>query len=139
MHPMDGRFKPPLYFMYIVLCLNIALNMIYYWYEYQGPWIDRFLVFEMWLATTVTWLVMLFGTPPDQWTRRGLGIFGFMFGASCLTTISQLNEWGVLETPNPQWAVNFYRSPLVVSVVFIMYGYFMWGRKEGWDDQRTRR
>jgi hypothetical protein len=130
---MKGRFLPPLYFAWVAFCFWIALNMIFYWYGYTGPWIDRILVFGIWLMSTVTWITVLFKTPRDKWTRRGVGIFGFMLGASVLSTMSQLNEWGFFPGGHlPQWAINTYRSLLFLASPLIVYGYIKYFQGDSW-------
>jgi hypothetical protein len=133
---MTGRWLPPIYFSYLAGCLYAALTMIHYWYGYQGPWIDRVIVFEIFLTALYTVTAMTFKT--ELWTRRGLGIWGFMGAIVVSYVVSQGIEWGYLSFPVPQYIVNLYRSPLALGGLFMLYGYYRWTRHDGWDDEVQR-
>lgn len=132
---MKGRFLPPLYFIYLSVIYYLGLMLLYN-ANLGTVWIDRALVFEIQAVAAFTFIAIALRTKRDEWTRRGLGILGFMFAVFVLTTISQLIEWEVIHRPAPQWIINIYRSPLSLGCMFIIYGYVMYFQGKGWDDER---
>lgn len=128
---MTGRYLPPIYFSYLASCFYMALTMIYYWYGYTGPWIDRLITFEIFLTALFAVYAMTVGT--HEWSRRGLGIWGFMGAIVVSYVVSQGLEWGILQRPLPQYVVNLYRSPLALGGAFMLYGFYMWRKGKEWD------
>lgn len=129
---MRGRFRPLVYVSYLNACFYTALTLIYYWLGYTGPWIDRFIVFE--IFATALFTVVAMTTRTELWTRRGLGIWNFM-GAIVISYIaSQAIEWGFAEAPFPQYIVNIWRAPLAVGGALMLYGYVLWSKGQAWDD-----
>lgn len=128
---MTGRYKPLLWFAYLSGCLWAALTMIYTWYGYEGPWIDRFIAFEISLTALFTVVAMAWKT--EQWTRRGLGIWGFMGAIVLLYIASQVREWGLVTGPLPPIVINTWRAPLFLGGLFMLYGYYKWAQDDSWD------
>ena len=132
---MTGRFGPPLYFCFLSLCLYLALTVVHYWFDYQGPWIDRLIVFEIFLTALCAVIAMTWKT--THWSRRGLGIWGFMGAIVISYVVSQAIEWGYLSVPLPQYIVNLYRSPLALGGAFMLYGYLRWAQGKAWDEDEV--
>ena len=129
---MNGRVMPLIWVSYLNVCLYVALTMIYYWADYRGPWIDRLIVFEIFLTALFAVLAMAVGT--SRWSRRGLGIWDFMGAIVVSYIVSQAIEWGYLSIPLPQYVVNIYRAPLAVGGALMLYGFYWLARGKAWDD-----
>lgn len=130
---MTGRWLPQVYFIYLSVCMYIALELVRR-YVYDGPWIDRIVVGQ--IAVVAAFTVSSMSLKTLAWTIRGLGIWGFMGAILILYSATQLVEFGALNRPVAQWIVNIWRSPLVVGGSFMLYGYYRWTRGTAWDDRR---
>lgn len=75
---------------------------------------------------------MFFLTPSGKWTRRGVGIWGFMTAAWILAGISLAGELHLYEPPAAQWLINAYRAPLSLACPVIAIGYIFYFRGKSW-------
>lgn len=132
---MSGRVKPQIYFVYLSVCMYVALELVRR-FVYDGPWIDRLVVGQ--IAIVAGYSVYAMSSETKVWSIRGLGIWGFMAAILILYTASQLAEWGAIERPVEPWIVNIWRSPLVVGGSFMGYGYYRWRQGRAWDDVRKK-
>lgn len=101
----------------------------------DSPWVDLIIFGEV--SVAAVGVVVLMFRYTDDWTVRGLGIFGLMLTISLLygPQLGQhLRFWGPPPPANiptylPAEFVQFRRSIIAVSAPCLLYGFVVWYRE----------